>query len=180
MLTKSRIKSLASLTPCYICLSSEPVSPAVTLQLPWNLRRTRLIHNISWQESKLSPRQQWLSYSDQAPPDQSRGDDQLNHTSDHLYSPDHTCSWDCSLIMHTSHTLSQLHLYLNLKLMSVPQRWHNIVTLPVAMVYPFWIINFLFLPCTFSSLYLTYWGGWLGLACWSPRNGASGLEFQLC
>jgi hypothetical protein len=87
-------------------------------------------------------------------------DDSINFFSETLWEPldwdngqpEHTCDWDC-LTMHTLSPTLSFFVYLDLQLMSVPQRWLNlswVITLPhpSACSKP---INFLSLcsPCLF-------------------------------
>jgi hypothetical protein len=80
--------------------------------------------NILWWKLNLSPRHQWLSYK--ARPHLTNHEITISWTT---YTFEHSVDWDC-LTTYTSHPLSQIFLYLNLKLVSVPQRWANMLTLP--------------------------------------------------
>jgi hypothetical protein len=122
------------------------------------------------------PSHQWLSYCDQAPPDQSWDNEPWDHTSETL------SVW---LLNNYAHLPThKFFLCVSLKLTSVRGRW------PESLPRPSWwlclchVINLLSLPCTTTHLSLS-----LSIFCvlgrvarpdlWNSWSWASGLELQL-
>jgi hypothetical protein len=106
-------------------------------------------------------------------PHLTRSELMITVTMPHLWPPDHTFVWNCLIIIHTFHPLLQFFLCLNLKLMSMPQRWLRMGWFCLFPLLTCHVISLLSLPSTITHLFT--WGIRLGGWNWPVEPPELGL-----